>query len=141
MWVSLLLVVLAIPLWAIAHTESRAVQCNRISTVVNQAARDAIDTGKSSSLDKVGVLQKASESDSQYAKQLEAVQVKDESLKRFQSRFIKMYQDRSKAGRDVVEAAKRKDIAAVSSASQVLQNATVQETPLVEEFNQYCKGK
>jgi hypothetical protein len=109
--------------------------------VVNQAARDAIDTGRSSSLDKVGALQKASESDTQYAKQLETVQIKDETLKRFQSRFIKMYQDRSNAGRGVVEAAQKKDIAAVSSASQVLQNATVQEAPLVEEFNHYCKGK
>lgn len=139
--VALISTAMAISVLAVGCGESKVAQCNKISGVVNKAANEAIAAGKSSNPDKMGELEKAATSMNQYAKELEAVQVKDEKLKTLQSRFIKMYQDTGKSGLDLVAAAKKKDIKGVNTSLQSLQAATGQESSLVNEFNQYCREK
>ena len=139
--IALTATVVAVGALAVGCGESKVAQCNKISGVVNRAANEAIAAGKSSNPDKMGELEKAATSMSQYAKELEAVQVKDDKLKDLQSRFIKMYQDTSKSGLDLVAAAKKKDIRGVNTSLQSLQTATSKESSLVNEFNQYCREK
>jgi hypothetical protein len=71
---------------------------------------------------------------------LEAVKVKDETLQGLQTRFIKMYRETGKAGKELVEAARKKDNRAITSSLKTLNEATQQESSLVNEFNQYCRG-
>lgn len=134
-------VAIAASVLAVACGESKVSQCNRISAVVNKAAGEAQAASKSQNPDKVGELEKAATTIDQYAKELEAVQVKDETLQGLQSRFIKMYQATSQAGRNLVQAARNKNNAAVTSSLKSLTQATQQESSLVNEFNQYCRGK
>jgi uncharacterized membrane-anchored protein YhcB (DUF1043 family) len=134
-------VAIAVSVLATACGESKVSQCNRISAVANKAASEAQAASKSSNPDKVGELEKAVNTIDQYTKELEAVQVKDETLQGLQARFIKMYQATSKAGRDLVQAARNKNNAGVTSSRKSLDQATQQESSLVNEFNQYCQGK
>lgn len=120
--------------------ESKVSQCNKISTVVNKAANEAQNASKSNNPDKVGELEKAANNIDQYAKELEAVKVKDDTLQRMQTRFIKMYRDTSQAGHSLVEAARKKDNRGVTTSLKSLSEATQVEGTLVSEFNQYCRG-
>jgi len=121
--------------------ESKVTQCNKISAVVNRAANETQSIGKSNNPDKIAELSKAADTVDQYAKELEGVQVKDDNLRGLKTRFVKMYKDTSKSSRDLVAAAKVKNVPAVKTSLQSLQTATGQETTLVSEFNQYCRGK
>jgi uncharacterized membrane-anchored protein YhcB (DUF1043 family) len=139
--VALLSVIAATSVLTISCSESKVAQCNKVSAVVNKAASETQSIGKSNNPDKMAELSKAANTVDQYAKELEAVQVKDDKLKGLQANFIKMYRDTSKSSRDLVAAAKVKNVPAVKTSLQSLQTATSQESSLVNEFNQYCRGK
>jgi CHASE3 domain sensor protein len=118
--------------------ESKVSQCRKITAVVNKATSAEQAASRNNNPDKVGELEKAAASFDQYAKELEAVKVKDETLQNLQGRIIKMYQATSKASRDLVEAARKQDPRAVDSSLQSLKEATNRESALANEFNQYC---
>ena len=86
-------------------------------------------------------LTKAATSLDNYAKELEALEIKDEQLQGFKTRFIKMYKDTGQSSRDLVAAAKKQDRAGVEKSLKDLQAATSQESSLVDEVNKYCRGK
>ncbi|MCL6434300.1 MAG: hypothetical protein K6T90_08785 [Leptolyngbyaceae cyanobacterium HOT.MB2.61] len=138
--VALVAIATAISVLAASCGESKVTQCNKISNVVNKAAKDAQAASKSNNPDKVGELERAANSLDQYAGELEAVKVKDETLQGLQTRFIKMYRETGKAGKELVEAARKKDNRAITSSLKTLNEATQQESSLVNEFNQYCRG-
>jgi protein-disulfide isomerase-like protein with CxxC motif len=72
---------------------------------------------------------------------MEGLQLTDEQLKDYQTRFITMYTDTNKATRDLVTAAEAKDAQAAQQAFNALQTATSQEGPLVNEVNSYCEAQ
>ncbi len=129
-----------ISLLAVGCGESKVTQCNKISAIVNKAANEAQSMGKSNNPDKVGTLEQAGNSMEAYAKELEAVQVKDETLQGLQAQFVKMYRDTGKAAKSLVVAAKSKDAKGMGTSVKDLQTATSKETTLVNDFNKYCRG-
>ncbi|MGA7936134.1 MAG: hypothetical protein WCA35_21450 [Kovacikia sp.] len=131
----------AISVLTVGCSESKVAQCNKVSAVVNKAASETQAIGKSGNPDKMAELSKAADTVDQYAKELEAVQVQDDKLKGLQTSFIKMYRDTGKSSRELVSAAKAKNVPTVKTSLQSLQAATSQESTLVNEFNQYCRGK
>lgn len=135
------LITLSVSVLAVACGESKVSQCNRIIAVVNKASGEAQAAGKSDNPDRVGNLENVANSIDQYAQELEAVQVKDETLQGLQSRLIQMYQETSKAIRSLVEGARKKDNQAVTASIKSLKQANQKESSLVDEFNQYCRGK
>lgn len=124
-------------------SESKVSQCNKLTAVVNKAAKDALATGakggnQAAQLNNLTEL--AGRLDG-YAKEMGAIELKDEKLKESQGRFIKMYEDASKSSRDLVSAVNKKDSKAAQQALKAIQTSTSQEKPLVAEVNQYCTGK
>lgn len=119
--------------------ENKISQCNKLSNVVNRAAKETQSIGQSNNADKFAELNKAADSLDSYAKELEGLSLKDETLKGFKDRFVKMYADTSRASRALVAAAKKRDINAGNGALRDLQKATSQEDPLVKEVNDYCR--
>lgn len=73
--------------------------------------------------------------------EMEGLQLTDNELKGYQSRFITMYTDTNEATRNLVTAAEAKDAQAAQQAFDALQTATSQEGPLVTEVNAYCDAK
>jgi uncharacterized membrane-anchored protein YhcB (DUF1043 family) len=118
---------------------SKVAQCNNLSEVVNKAATEAQQVGKSGG-NQLDELSKAADSLDGFATELEAVKISDETLKGFQGQFVKMYRDTGKASRELVEAAKKKDRVAGEKALKELQSVTGQESTLVTNVNKYCKG-
>ncbi|UBF24719.1 hypothetical protein K9N68_24060 [Kovacikia minuta CCNUW1] len=138
---TLLSAIATLSVFAVSCSESKVAQCNKVSAVVNKAANETQAIGKSNNPDKMAELSKAADTVDQYAKELEAVQVTDEKLKGLQASFVKMYRDTSKSSRELVAAAKAKNVPTVKTSLQSLQTATSKETTLVNDFNQYCRGK
>jgi len=131
-----------ISLLMVGCSESKISQCNKLTAVVNKAAKDALDTGakgggQAAQLN--NLTQLAGRLDG-YSKELGAIELKDEKLKESQGRFIKMYQDASKYSRELVSAVNKKDGKAAEQALKSIQTATNQETPLVGDVNKYCTG-
>lgn len=138
-WSGIALSSVAIGLLVASCGPSKVAQCNKLSEVVNKAATEAQQLGKSSS-NQLDDLSKAADSLDGFATELEAVKISDEKLKDFQAQFVKMYRDTGKASRALVEAAKKRDSNAGQKALQELRRATGQESDLVRDINNYCKG-
>ena len=75
------------------------------------------------------------------SKQMHDIPVNDPKLKDYQTGFVKMYGDTSKATRDFVKAFEKKDRPAAERALTSLQQATLPEKQLVTDINTYCSGK
>lgn len=120
--------------------ESKVAQCNKIIGVANKATMEVQKTSQNQSakIDQLGVMATSLDT---YAKEMSAIEVKDEKLKGFQGRFVKMYQQMSTSSKTLIDAAKQKKAAAAQGALAELQKSVGLEQPLVNEVNQYCQGK
>ena len=116
---------------------NKVAECNRISTIVNQAATEA-QSSSSNTKDPVGELEKVSRHMTRYAAQLDKLQIQDSQLRNLKARFAKMYRETATASTAMVTAARARDEPKMSESLTALQRATSQEDSLVSEFNKYC---
>lgn len=121
--------------------ESKVAQCNKLIAVANKAANESKAMSQSSNPDKIGQLSQMAGKLDEYAKEIQAVEIKDEQLKGFQGRFAKMYQETSSASQALIAAVNKKDRKGIETSTKALQAASGQEGPLVGEVNTYCSGK
>ncbi len=119
---------------------SKVSQCNSLIAVANKAANETLAMSKSTNPDKMGELTKMAGNFDQYAKEMAAVKLEDESLKGFQTRFVAMYQETSQASKDLLGAITKRDARGVGNSVKALRTATGKESSLVTEVNQYCGG-
>lgn len=120
--------------------ESKVAQCNKIIGVANKATTEVQKTSQNQSakIDQLGVMAASLDT---YAKEMSAIEVKDEKLKGFQGRFVQMYQQMSTSSKTLIDAAKQKKASAAQGALAELKKSVGLEQPLVNEVNQYCQGK
>jgi hypothetical protein len=120
--------------------ESKVSQCNRLIEVANNAVTEvqsvtsAVNPADPESLNQIAQTAQTA------ADNMTAIEVEDETLQGFQTRFIDMYTATSAASTKIYEALKAQDNATAQTALQELQTATAQEGPLVDEVNAYCSG-
>jgi PBP1b-binding outer membrane lipoprotein LpoB len=143
--VSILSAIVAIAVVFAGCGASKVTQCNEMVKVANQAAtvgqefaslaksKDAAKAAQSftGTADKVEKL----------SKEMQALEIKDETLQGFQGRFVKMYQETTTGLRDAATAFQKKDLPAINKALQKIQASAGQESSLVKEVNGYCSGK
>jgi hypothetical protein len=124
----------------LASCENKVAQCNKIIGVANKATTEVQKTSqdKSAKIDQLGIMAGSLDT---YAKEMGAIEVKDEKLKGFQGRFVQMYQQMSASSKSLIDAAKQKKAAAAQTALAELKKSVVLEQPLVNEVNQYCQAK
>lgn len=132
--------------------ESKVAQCNKLIEVVNK--------GRTISQSVEGTdaetMKKLSSDLATLSQEIQAVEVADESLQGFQSRFVKIYQDLGQASASVATAleqlgtiepnqqgleAAQKLQADVENASKLGDQAAKDEEALVTEVNTYCSGE
>ncbi len=132
---------LALSLLTVSCSESKTSQCDKIIKVNNEVVSQtkAVANG-GRSIDPKAALQVADAME-KASQQMKSIRVSDTKLKDYQSRFINMYGDTSKATREFVAAFEKKDRPAVEKALTKLQKATSPEKQLVEEINSYCSAK
>ena len=128
-------------LLTVSCSESKVSQCNKIIKVANQAVTEAKSITNGGQASDSQAMLKAADAMEKASKDMEAIKVNDQKLQDYQTRFVTMYRDTSKATRDFVAAFKKKDRSAAEAALTNLQKATTPEKQLVEGINVYCTDK
>lgn len=131
----------AISLLAVSCAESKVSQCNKIIKVANEAVSQAKTVTRGGQASDPKAMLKAAEAMEKASKEMEAIKVNDAKLQGYQTGFIKMYRDTSKATRDFVKAFEKKDRSSAETALTNLQQSTKPEKQLVADINTYCSGK
>lgn len=121
--------------------ESKVSQCNKLVKVANQAVTVGQELGKNPQQNKGSkALTEAAGKVDKIANDLKAVEVKDEKLQGFQSRFLKLYQDTSTGMKNTAKAVDKKDIPGANRLLASLKKSASDESALVKEINTYCTG-
>lgn len=131
----------AISLLTASCSESKISQCNRIIKIANDAVSQAKTVTNGGQASDPKAMLQAAEAMDNASKQMTDIPVNDLKLKDYQTGFVKMYRDTSKATRDFVKAFEKKDRPAAERALTALQQATTPEKQLVADINTYCSGK
>jgi hypothetical protein len=121
--------------------ESKVAQCNQLIKVANDATTELKATGQDKTVDQVAQMTKFATTLDKYAKDVSAVELKDEKLLGFKQRLADVYKNSGNASRDLVAAAGKKDAAGLKSNLAKLMEGSTQETAIVTELNRYCSAK
>lgn len=134
--------VAAIALLFTSCGESKVSQCNKVIKVANQAALLGQQYGKDPKAAKgsQGLTELATKID-QVGTEMKGLEIKDEKLQGYQTRFLKLYQDISKNLNDTATAINKKDIKQANRFLVTLQKSSVEEGVIVKDINGYCSGK
>jgi len=122
----------------VSCSDNKVSQCNKLIKVANEAVSAVQSVTQTATPDNVAAMSKIAEAADKAKADMQGLQISDEKLKGFQTRFVSMYTDTSKATRDLVAAAGAKDAVAAQKAFDALKTATDQEGPLVNQVNTYC---
>jgi len=131
----------AVSLLTVSCGESKISQCNKIIKVANEAVSQAKTVTNGGQASDPKAMLQAADAMEKASKEMETINVKDAKLKDYQTGFIKMYRDTSKATRDFVGALEKKSHPAAEKALTNLQQATGPEKQLVADINTYCSSK
>jgi len=129
----------AISLLTVSCTESKISQCYKIIDVANKAVNETKAVTNNGQTSDTTAMLKAADAMEKASEDMKAINVKDEKLKNYQTGYVSMYRDTSKATRDFVTAFKKKDRPAAETALTNLQQATASEPQLANGLNGYCK--
>lgn len=124
-----------------ASCSDKISQCNKIIKIANDAVSQAKTVTNGGQASNPKAMLQAAEAMEKASKQMTDIPVNDPKLKDYQTGFVKMYGDTSKATRDFVKAYEKKDRPAAERALTSLQQATLPEKQLVTDINTYCSGK
>ncbi|MBI4780902.1 MAG: hypothetical protein HY785_06210 [Oscillatoriophycideae cyanobacterium NC_groundwater_1537_Pr4_S-0.65um_50_18] len=122
----------------VSCSDNKVSQCNKLIKVANEAVSAVQNVTQTATPDNVAAMSQIATAADKAKADMQGLQIGDEQLKGFQTRFISMYTDTGKATRDLVAAAGAKDAAAAQTAFDALKTATDQEGPLVNQVNTYC---
>lgn len=140
-------VVVSVCLLVSSCAESKVSQCKKLIDVANQVVADVQTVAQNASTttaappagtDSVAVITRVAEAAEQAKSEMESLNLSDESLEGFQSRYATMYTEISRTTRDMLAAAEAKDREAGKNAYDAFKTATSQEGTLVDEINAYC---
>jgi oligoendopeptidase F len=121
--------------------ETKVSQCNKIATVSNAASMEFAGIEKELKANPIEAFKKSATRLDQYAKDMNAVDVKDDKLVSYKNRFAKMYSDFRDGSLAIVSAVQAKDAKTLKSAVDKIQENAKQETTLISEVKQYCGAK
>lgn len=132
--------VAASPIAALAQSgnQTRVSQCNQIIAIANTAVRDAKALTNSTEASSSETMLRAANVMESAAVKLENLSIIDQRLQGYQSRFVTMYRQTSRATSNFVTAYNQQNRSEAESALQALQAATSPEKQLVADISNYC---
>jgi predicted nuclease with TOPRIM domain len=144
--ISLLTLTSIITILCISCGGGRVAQCNRIVKVANQGAElgkqlSKMGEGTQDAESLVRIYGEASTKIEQLSKNMKELDISDQKLKGFQSRFFNMYQDAKKSFDHLSSAVTTRNMTLVYQSSEELKIGTSREHDLVIDINKYCAGK
>jgi hypothetical protein len=133
---------LALCFLMVSCTESKASQCNRLIEVANQVVSEvrtvSQDVSQNTAPGNVQAIGKIASAADDAKQKMQSLNLGDEQLKQFQTRYIQMYTEISQSSNELVKAANAKNPEDARTAFDSFKKAIGQEAPLVEEVNTYC---
>lgn len=127
-------------LWLVGCSENRSSQCVKLIGVANQAVNSIEAVTTPSSADSIDALRKIAVVAEDTNKAMKELKLTDGKLLGFRDRFTAMYEATSAATQSLIQSSSVKDTAASQKAYEDLKASTSQESPLVDEVNQYCSA-
>ncbi|WP_392531072.1 hypothetical protein [Nostoc sp. C117] len=122
--------------------ESKVAQCNKIIKVANEAATLGQEFGKNPNPAKGSkALTELAAKIDPLAKEMKALEIKDEKLQGFQGRFLTLYENISKELNNAAGAIDKKNLPAAKNFLASLQKSSAEESSIVKDINSYCSGK
>ncbi|PHM10023.1 hypothetical protein [Nostoc sp. 'Peltigera malacea cyanobiont' DB3992] len=122
--------------------ESKVAQCNKIIKVANQGSTLGQEFTKNPNPAKGSkALTELAGKIDPLAKEMKALEIKDEKLQGFQGRFLTLYQNISKELNNAATAIDKKNLPAAKGFLVSLQKSSSEESSIVNEINSYCSGK
>jgi hypothetical protein len=125
--------------------QSKVAQCNEMVKVSNAAAKVGQEFSSVSKMkdptEITNFFNTTADKLATHSKSMKALEMKDEKLKGFQTRFVTMYDGTGQGVRDAATALQKKDATTFQKAVVQMQASGSQETALVDEVNKYCSGK
>ncbi|MBD2385946.1 hypothetical protein [Cylindrospermum sp. FACHB-282] len=118
--------------------ETKVAQCNKLIKVANEAVTSQQFSKNTQPQKGSKALTEAAVKVDNIAKQLQALEIKDEKLQGFKGRFLKLYQDTSTGLKNTAKAVDKKDISSANRFLASLKNIASDESKLVKEINSYC---
>ncbi|MEH2251077.1 hypothetical protein [Nostoc sp.] len=132
----------AIALLFVGCGESKVAQCNKVINVANQASTLGQEFSKNPHPAKGSkALTELAGKIDPLAKEMKALEIKDEKLQGFQGRFLTLYQDISKELNNAATAIDKKNLPAAKGFLVSLKESSTQESSIVSEINSYCSSK
>ncbi|NES25795.1 MAG: hypothetical protein F6K41_44615 [Symploca sp. SIO3E6] len=128
----------AVSFLSVSCGNTKVQECNQIIQIANKVVGEVNELTNSGQLSNPQVALQAADAMEKASPEMEAIEVKDEQLKNYQTSFASMYRDTSQATRDFIAAFQKKDWQGSELASTKLQKATASETQLITDINAYC---
>ena len=122
------------------YGKSKVSQCNRLVAIVNQASEVQPERlGAAIADDNRALLHTSIKLDG-YANKLEMMEFSNQQIQTFQTQFVQLYRDTSKAS-DAVVSAPPNNFQIVSQVNRAFIETKEREGPLVQAVNQYCRSE
>ncbi|MDZ8188817.1 MAG: hypothetical protein RMX96_28690 [Nostoc sp. ChiSLP02] len=138
----ILSVTAAIALLFASCGESKVAQCNKIINVANKASTLGQEFGKNPNPAKGSkALTELAGKIEPFSQEMKALEIKDEKLQGFQTRFLALYQDITKELNSAAASIDKKNLPAAKKSLASLQKSGQEENAIVKEINTYCSGK
>lgn len=118
--------------------QTKISQCNQITKIANAAVTEAKQIANGGRASDLSAMLRAANTMDSAAIRMAKVTITDQTLKGYQSRFIRMYRQTSQATRNLVTAYNRRNRPAAESAIRALEAATAPEKQIVAGINNYC---
>ncbi|MEA5472303.1 hypothetical protein [Spirulina sp. 06S082] len=119
---------------------SKIAQCNSVINIANGVAEEAKKlTNEGQTKESQAMLQAADVID-KASQDMQALELSDETLQKFRTEFVTMYEGISKSTRTFVEAFEKKDRPGLDASLANLQRATQPEQELANGIVSYCQG-
>jgi predicted small secreted protein len=141
--ISLLLLASTISIVVSSCGTSKTIECNSIAKVLEkvQVATKEMDASKTTDPAKAAtVFSDMSGKIEGFGKDIQALEIKDEKLKGYQSRIAEMYRGYGKLFGEMAPAIKSKNTPKVTKDIAELKAASVKEQALGKEIGAYCGG-
>jgi hypothetical protein len=130
----------ALGLWLVGCSENRSSQCIKLIGVANQAVNSIEAVTAPSSADSIEALKKIAAVAEDTNRAMKDLKLTDGKLIGFRDRFTTMYESTNAATQSLIRSSSVKDTAGSQKAYDDLKASTSQESPLVDEVNQYCNA-
>lgn len=123
---------------------SKVAQCNKLIDVTNKATNELASLNQnkaSNAAQATQQLDKMAGSLDKYATDMQGIELKDNKLQEYRTRFVTLYKDTATSSRQLVTAIQGKNPKAADGVLQKMDSGAKQEQTLVKEVNEYCGAK